>query len=88
MLIKEVIIISKELENICENCSFDSDFQEFLEGMENHYDLIRKQKANEETLTMVSWILEGTNIEELKCLSEKERFLFGLGVLMSEMEYC
>lgn len=78
--------MSGELKNICENYNFDSSFQDLLEGMECFYNLIKEQEGNKESLTMFEWIVENTKIDELNCLSEKEKFLFGLGVLMSEME--
>lgn len=80
--------MSEELKNVCENCGFDSDFQELLKGMEEHYMTIaknEKQDCDEEQLTMTQWILENTRVKELNCLSEKERFLYGLGVLSSEI---
>ena len=78
--------MSEELKNICENCNFDNSFQELLEGMECFYNSIKEHEGGEESLTMFEWIVENTKIDELNCLSEKEKFLFGLGVLMREME--
>lgn len=80
--------MSEELKNVCENCGFDSDFQELLKGMEEHYMVIAKneeQDCDEDQLTMTQWILENTKVKELNCLSEKEKFLYGLGVLSSEI---
>lgn len=79
--------MSEELENVCENCNFDNKFKEYIAGVERYYISIanEEKQGNEEPLTMFEWIMENTKIDELKCLSEKERFLYGLGVLSSEI---
>lgn len=79
--------MSEELENVCENCNFDNNFKEYIAGVERYYISIanEEKQGNEEQLTMYEWIMENTKIDELKCLSEKERFLYGLGVLSSEI---
>lgn len=80
--------MSEELKSICEKHGFDEKFKKMLEVMEHVYNSIKKQENIEESLTMLDWILENTKIViELNGLSEKEKFLFGLGVLMSEMEH-
>lgn len=80
--------MSEELKSICEKYGFDKEFKKMLEVMEHVYNSIKKQENIEESLTMIDWILENTKIViELNGLSEKEKFLFGLGVLMSEMEH-
>ncbi|MDU4596469.1 hypothetical protein [Clostridium botulinum] len=84
--------MSEELKNVCENCNFDNNFQEVLEGIEKNYNLIANDEKedtekplNKKQLTLVEWILENTKIDEFNCLSEKERFLYGLGFLSSEL---
>ena len=80
--------MSEELKSICEKYRFDKEFNKMVEVMEHVYNSIKEQENNEDSLTMIDWILENTKIViELNGLSEKEKFLFGLGVLMSEMEH-
>ena len=79
--------MSEELKSICENYGFDKGFKKIVEIMECKYNSIKEQENIEESLTMIDWISENTKIViELNGLSEKEKFLFGLGVLMSVME--
>lgn len=82
--------MSEELKNICENCNFDNAFKELLELVEIHYNLKVKEEIQdgEEHFTMVQWLLENTKIDELNCLSEKEKFLYGLGILSLELMNC
>lgn len=82
--------MSEELKNVCENCNFDNNFQKVLEKIEKKYNLIadyeeKNIKDTKEQFTMVEWILINTKVDELNCLSEKERFLYGLGFLLSEL---
>lgn len=78
--------MSEELKSICENYGFDKEFKKMVEVMEHVYDSIKEQENNEDSLTMIDWIIENTKIViELNGLSEKEKFLFGLGVLFGEM---
>lgn len=81
--------MSEELENVCENCNFNNNFKEFIAGVERHYISIANEEkqygGDAESLTMFEWIVQNTKINELSCLSEKEKFLYGLGVLSSEI---
>ena len=75
--------MSEKLRNVCENCGFKNDFKVFLENVEETYIYISaiENDITDRKMDMVEWILENTGIDELKSLSEKERFLYGLGVL-------
>lgn len=75
--------MSGKLNNVCENCGFDDNLKELLESIEIRYDLILKAEGGD-GLDMVDWILKNTSeMEELKCLSEKEKFIFGFSSLMN-----
>lgn len=79
--------MSEELKSICEKYGFDKEFKTMVEVVEYVYNSIKEQENIEESLTMLDWILENTQIViELNGLSEKEKFLFGLGVLFGKMD--
>lgn len=72
--------MNEELKDICKNYDFDGNFQELLKGIECTYNLIVEQEEKDEnSISMVNWIIKNTKVDELKCLSEKEKFLFGGG---------
>ena len=80
--------MSEDLKNVCENCGFKKEFVELLEGMERQYNIIAKSEEGTqdgESLSMAKWIIENTNIDELKGLTQREKFIYGTGVLMSEI---
>ena len=75
--------MSERLNNVCENCGFDDNLKELLENIETQYNLILKAEGGD-GLDMVDWILNNTNeLEELNCLSEREKFIFGFSSLMN-----
>ena len=74
--------MSEKLNNVCENYGFDDNLKGLLESVEFQYNSTLKAEGGDE-LDMVDWILNNTNeLEELNCLSDKEKFLFGLSSLM------
>lgn len=77
--------MSEELKNVCENCGFSEEFRELLGGMEIRYNEVAEYENTLDGMTFVEWILENTKLDDFKCLTEKERFILGMGVLMSEL---
>ena len=74
--------MSEKLNNVCENYGFDDNLKGLLESVEFQYNSTLKAEGGDE-LDMVDWILNNTNeLEELNCLSDKEKFMFGLSSLM------
>ena len=74
--------MSEKLNNVCENYGFDDNLKGLLESVELQYNLTLKAEDGD-GLDMVDWILNYINeLEELNCLSDKEKFMFGLSSLM------
>lgn len=81
--------MTKELQTICEKYNFNGDMVKMLTVMEMSYDaVVEIEKDNapeEESLTMVGWILNNSNLDIMNNCTEKEKFLFGLGALTIEL---
>lgn len=78
--------MSDELATCCEKYNLDEKIKKFLKNMELKYNNLDGY-CEETDMTMCQWIFENTGIEELNGLSEKERFLFGVGFLTCEISY-
>lgn len=77
--------MSNELAAWCNKFDFSENLRDFTKEVETLYKQIAQAESNENGMTMCEWIFENTNIEDLKCLTDKERFLLGLGILTSEI---
>lgn len=73
------LIMSEELRLLCEEYEFDDNMKSFLKEIE----IIFKHSniAVEYKNSMISFIKTTCIGKELDCLSEKERFIFGVGGL-------
>lgn len=86
--------ISKELNDLCEEYNFDDKFKKYVGAVELFYDIITQEekrglkeadKNKDKLLSMTEWIIENTKVDELDNLSNRDKFLYGLGVLTSEL---
>lgn len=79
--------MTKELQAICEKYNFKGYMVKMLTAMEISYNaVVEKDNApEEESLTMVGWILRYSNLDIVNNCTEKEQFLFGLGALTIEL---
>lgn len=81
--------MTNELGIWCEKYKFNDDIKKYVGDIEKDYKQameLQKDKSKEEQPTMSEWIYKKTNIEELKCFSERDKFIYGLGILSNKLE--
>ena len=79
--------MSNELMEKCTKYNISGEAKDFLINIENLYNVVAESEKEdtEKQMTMCEWVEDNTNIEELKKLTEEQKFFFGLGVLSSEL---
>ena len=81
--------MTKELQKICDEYNFNQNMRKMLTTMEMAYDTLREQEKedmpDQESMSMVEWIVNNSDVDVINDCTEKEKFLFGLGVLTIEL---
>lgn len=80
--------MTKELQKICDEYNFNQNMRKMLITMEMAYNTLielEKEDTSQEIITMLEWILKNSDLDTINNCTEKEKFLFGLGVLTSEI---
>ena len=72
--------MTKELEKICKEYNFNEDMTELVEAVEEVFNYV-------DGYSMVEWIKVNTvELPYLDNMTDKEKFLYGLGCLMTILE--
>lgn len=82
-------MMTKELQKICDEYNFNQNMRKMLTTMEMAYDILREQEKedmpDQESMSMVEWLVNNSDLDVINDCTEKEKFLFALGVLAIEL---